>query len=172
MAWSDPKTYTVGEVLTAATMNEEVRDNLAALRMGQRMVQRDYTTTQAYGSAGAWVTGTLNDTNVSDWAGAGVANRITIVDAGTFALFWTVAPSGQSGSGGNGGRVVHKDSGDVILNFEALGYAPFINVPYSGAGIAVADAGDYFEIQAMQNATGAGGSFQVFVMTVQQIKGG
>lgn len=32
MAWTTPKTYTVGEVLTAATMNTHVRDNLNAVR--------------------------------------------------------------------------------------------------------------------------------------------
>lgn len=32
MAWTTPKTYTVGEVLTSATTNTHVRDNLNALR--------------------------------------------------------------------------------------------------------------------------------------------
>lgn len=32
MTWTTPKTYTVGEVLTAATMNTHVRDNLNAVR--------------------------------------------------------------------------------------------------------------------------------------------
>lgn len=31
MAWTAPKTYTVGEVLTAATLNTHLRDNLLAL---------------------------------------------------------------------------------------------------------------------------------------------
>jgi hypothetical protein len=34
MAWTTPKTYTVGEVLTAATMNTHVRDNLSYLYGG------------------------------------------------------------------------------------------------------------------------------------------
>jgi len=32
MAWSAPKTFTVGEIVTAATMNQEVRDNIRYLK--------------------------------------------------------------------------------------------------------------------------------------------
>lgn len=51
MAWSSPRTWTTGEIVTAAMMNSDVRDNMlyqggttGNLKTGQQLVQADATT--------------------------------------------------------------------------------------------------------------------------------
>lgn len=64
MAWTTPKTWTVNEVLTAADMNAQLRDNLTFLR-DRPTFHYHYNVTLSINTAGVW---TAYPYNTTDWS--------------------------------------------------------------------------------------------------------
>lgn len=119
MAWTTPRTWATGEVVTASIMNTHVRDNLNAVGASTAQVTTSETTTS---------------TSYTDLATSGPAVTRT---TGTTALILITAQVANSGAG-NGDYVGVAVSGATTAAASDTGVivsAPVAN--YSDAGAAV-----------------------------------
>lgn len=116
MAWSSPRTWTTGEVVTAAHMNQEVRDNLGAL-FPNGVAGASWTPTLEGDSsnASASVTGRKYQVGALMFVWA----RFVLTDPGSGIYFVTLptAASGVTASASNG-------AGQAIGGFVARRNSP------------------------------------------------
>lgn len=105
MAWSTPRTFAVGEILTASAMNTDVRDNTSFLRDPPRArATRAANKSIATGGSAVVVDFDTEDHDHGDLYDPGGANpeRITIGDDGTYGF----GASGEWESNSSGIRYV------------------------------------------------------------------
>jgi hypothetical protein len=155
MAWTSPKTWTVGEVLTAADMNEQVRDNMNALR------QVDIQSASGF-NPGGFAYATMASTVLDDLGGwaAGAGAYWTAPWAGRFEVTVMGVWTGATGSSNPGLLVAAErwDSGGVA-NIETIAMAStaYINGAIVVSGLGVFTAGQRLKIGASNAATGTAG---------------
>lgn len=155
MAYSTPRTWVTGELVTAAYLNSNIRDNITLLA--------NPPSCKVYTSAGPTInnnsltTVTFNnqywntDTN---WSSGTNPSRLTVTTAGKYLCWFDIelamtiaAGQFQAGLFKNGGS-----SGAQVYQS-----APVLNgtIRCAGAGIVALVAADYLELKVYQN-TGAG----------------
>lgn len=152
MAWTTPKTWTVGEVLTAAGLNTHLRDNLNALRftsLGTGTVNNT-----------AWTSVTVTSIAEDDAQGwVAATNYWTVPYSGWFRVDLTTFWAGASGSGSSGGNVALYDStGAVIQENICRTESDVLNGGTTCTGLTNAVAGQRIYFQVRNQATGAAGS--------------
>lgn len=173
MAWTAPKTWTVGEVLTAADLNEQLRDNLTWLKQAhagagyQRTAVNQALTNQVWNPV-EWNLDLWEDSGYAGGGGTGVF----VPRAGRYLAYTHLRFVNASGSGNSGVRLVVKNSGGAEITWVAETVTPLINPAVSVAGIAVVPAGGYIEAQAYVDATGAAGELSIGSYIGVQLLGG
>lgn len=105
MAWTAPRDWTTGELVTASIMNTHVRDNLVDLRTDVDYLEgKPYAIATVAGttSAGAWTPGSLSSVAADGLTVA--AAQLTVVRAGVYSITF----HGTSGSSAvsRGARIV------------------------------------------------------------------
>lgn len=135
MAWSSPRTWTTGEVVTAAHMNQEVRDNLSALFPNGvagaswtpvlKGATSDPTTSSATGrqyQVGAlmfvWARFVITDPGSGRWSVELPKAAVNLTGDGTVATPGNIVGSWQAGDGSTqvrGGSVILRASDTVIF---------------------------------------------------------
>lgn len=116
MAWSSPRTWSTSEVVTAAHMNQEVRDNLGAVVPDEvEVVSWTPTLEGTTGDASATVTGGQYRLGAIRFVWA----RFVLTDPGSGVYFVTLpeAAVGLTASTGNG-------TGQVVGDFVAVDMSP------------------------------------------------
>lgn len=154
MAWTTPKTWTVGEVLTAANMNVHVRDNLIALR------QLDARTST--GKNNAAFTFITMDTNVeldmNAWA-ASSGQYWEAPWAGRFEVTFNGLWTGASGAGQAWIAVRHYNAaGSVLLAEICADTVAFINGWLSCSGVVEMAVSERLYFGEANGASGPAGS--------------
>lgn len=101
MTWTAPKTWDVGEVLTAAEMNTQLRDNLIDLNARDRI--KVYTTSDIALPDQTWTQITWHAatdyTNLAMWPSGSEPTRIAPLAAGFYMGVLNVSTYQASGSG-------------------------------------------------------------------------
>lgn len=151
MAWTTPRTWVTGEVVTATEMNAHVRDNLNALRQASLATGTVNSTgfaactasTIAFDDLSGWVPTT------SYWT-APYAGRFLIHIAG----FWSSA----TGSGSMGVQLARYNSSGTLQENFARTDTTLLNGAASAAGVTVCASGDRIQFQAYNSSSGAAGS--------------
>lgn len=95
MAWSTPRTWTTGETVTAAHMNQEVRDNLNAV-LPNEVAGVSYTPTLEATTTDATATVTGREYRVGILQFVAVRFVLTTVGSGTYFVTLPRAASGLS----------------------------------------------------------------------------
>lgn len=170
MAWTTPRTWTTGEVVTAAQMNTHVRDNLAYLK--DDVVQ----TTRIVSSSGYTLPGTSTwynmpfDSESIDEGGwhdnASNNDRITVSTDGLYLINYQVG-WGLAGSG----RYITEIqlNGGSFLRAEDSQGGSLYRIQ-KGSGVWTASANDYFSMRIWSSASGAaaaGGALQTFLQVTR-----
>jgi hypothetical protein len=156
MAWTAPKTWVVGEVLTAANLNLQLRDNFLALR-GSTLVS-------GVPVNNGWLTPAaivLDD--LGGWpAGVGY---FTAPYAGRFGAVCFASWSGASGGGTFWTKVSHFDSTGATLRADiAAADSAILNGRVTVAGMANMAAGERLYFGAAWGATGTAGGVTLRVV--------
>jgi hypothetical protein len=120
--WTAPKTWSIGELVTAALLNTHMRDNLEWL-YARRMDILHYQDQKASGTngatitSGAWRTRELN-TEVVDTGGFGsvASNQVTLA-SGIYLAFFVL----QIGNGGNRGRLRNVTDSTNLVDGTTMG---------------------------------------------------
>lgn len=161
MAWTAPKTWSVGDVLTAADMNAYVRDNTKWLGTDKPAARAYRSTSFSHNSSGNWLSIAL-DSERADTGSTGLhstssnTERMTVPTGGggwylaTGHISWdsdTVGDRlvGIEVNGTNGG-------GTFVAQDRAAGAA--VGSRQSVAAVFRLVAGDYFVLSAFQNSGG------------------
>ena len=145
MAWTPPRTFVTGEVLTASALNTHVRDNLL---IAVQPYVRENTWTSIGTIAGASNTGTVAPTG-------GVANLTAPI---TGRLYWTLTGFARNTVAGNLSSVTAEillagSVGQVV----AQACAPVVSMPIIGTGWHDVTAGTSYAITArVSTSTGTG----------------
>lgn len=155
MAWTDPRTWSAGEIPTATIFNTHVRDNLNALRH-LAIVRRTaaIAATAAYADI-PWDTEDVDD--FSAWTG-GSATRLTATEAGRYGIMAASTWTGATGGGSTILRVQRFTSASALVET----WADIVNGQLNG-GVNVSmmgqmNAGDYLVVAQNTGASGAAGS--------------
>lgn len=119
MAWSAPRTWSVGEVVTASIMNTHVRDNLSYLKGGAGTVtiDADYAITRS--AAGSTVGAYVDNTGGSS---SGTLSRFTLgmtpaeTNAGLFQFDHNANELTMFNRASGGNLVLQTNNGNTIVN--------------------------------------------------------
>lgn len=154
MAYTTPATWNVGESPTAAKMNQQIRDNIVALRTLTPAVSLYDGSTQSVAD-NTWTTMTFSaaTVNVGGMFSGGAPTRITISVDGQYRLAAQVPFEACSNSVSLGARFLFNGA-TAYAQLKACGSAQNDN----GASISqILDlvAGNYIELQAWQNSGSA-----------------
>ncbi len=171
MAWTSPKTWTVGEVLTAAGLNEQLRDNLKAMH------RLAIATKGAFASGGynyiTALTASRDDFSAEFGTGYGwgaSGDAFVAPEAGTYlaVLFglWAGATGGLAGN--SGVRIDYMNSGGSLLGTVAGTEFALINGMATCSVVLPLSASEQLRPAGCTLATGSGGAMAVR-MAVQQI---
>jgi hypothetical protein len=165
MAWTTPKTFVVGEVLTAAALNVHLRDNLKALH--RLAVSTGATSSGTYSNMTQTA---VIDEFKADFGGTNgwSATGFKIPEAGRYEVMARAVWTSATGSGSCGLRVDRLDSGGVGIETVAENLCSVINGAVSCAGLMVANAGEFIKIPGYVSATGAAGLLTSRVTVVQR----
>lgn len=158
MAWSVPRTWTTGEVVTAAMMNTDVRDNLNFLFSGMPAAFAYHSTTQSVTSATftavaldseLYDTDTIHDTAVNN-------SRLTCKTAGKYLIIGHLAWSalGAAALYQHSARLWLNGATDIAQvsstdNHNGEEISEQVSVVYDLA------VNDFVELQAYQNTGGS-----------------
>lgn len=154
MAYTTPKTWTAGEVVTAALMNEQIRDNESAIVTAHPLVvpsARVYNnaaqninhntwTTVAF-NAERWDTDTIHDNSTNN-------SRLTCTTAGIYVINVNIVWSDADTDGARGIKILLNGATELARDQRPGlngGYASLTTV-YSLA------ATDYVTVQVYQNS--------------------
>lgn len=154
MAWTTPRTWVVGETVTAALLNTHLRDNLSTLRglndyacklyrTSDQAINNDVVTVVTW-QAAVYNVGTL-------WA-VGNPSRLPAPVTGYYALSAVLGWD----TNGTGARVVGYQKNGVATTYQMSGYASPSSYSYNHAYEEIdLTAGDYIEVTARQNSGGS-----------------
>lgn len=156
MAWTTPKTWTTGEVLTAANMNAQVRDNLAYAagtdrpharvnNSGSLSISNSTTTVLTFDSERVDV-GAMHSTSVN-------TGRLTIPSGA--GGFWMVGGNVVWATNTTGRRELYIRSGGATLVAGDIRSASGDFPAASINQLCFLSAGDYVELVVSQNSGGA-----------------
>lgn len=130
MAWSTPRTWSTGELVTAALLNQEVRDNLAAALPVGADAWTAFTPTVKFGATAATIASESRYMRVGRLITANYAFRCTNLNGGTG--FFSV-------------------SQPVLPKLPAVGSAVYVN-PYGVAGLIDISTGNIYHFFVTQNS--------------------
>ena len=154
MAWTPPRTFVAGEVLTALTLNTHVRDNLLIA-------------VQPFYRDAAWATiGTIGAAaNTGTVAAPGASALVAPI---TGRLFWTLTGFARQTVAGTLSGVTAEvflggNTGTVLTNPAA----PLVSMPVTCTGYHDVTAGTSYAIAARVSTSAGGGTyaFDAFVAT-------
>jgi hypothetical protein len=162
MAWTTPRTWTNGEVVTKTIQDTHIRDNLNWLFNGHRGVE---VTASSFTMPASGVTAEVSafdgETH-DDWSGhAGSNAYITVPETARYFVAAELFLSGQSGSGANGVGIRLADSGGTPIVDRGFAWAPLINVPVGCATVMSATANQQFRVVVYHTASGTSGTASV-----------
>lgn len=149
MAWTNPKTWSVGETLTAANFNTHIRDNELAL--GPHLIVRK-TADESVTSSTTFQADDVLLVNIP-------ANEIWLLEwkllivagtTGDFKAQWTFPASGEFSS-----SVVSNVSGTITLTRLATSTSPAGQITHEGAAGSI---GLMLEIPVLYKNAGTGGN--------------
>lgn len=155
MAFTDPRTWSAGEIPTATIFNTHVRDNFNALRR-VALVRR---VANIAGTAAEvdiqWDTEDLDD--FSAWT-SGANTKLTAAEAGrygaTLQTFW----ASGTGTGSCIVKIKRYNSSDVLQETIAEFHQGFVNGSTNITGFCVMSAGDYLTASQNTGTTGTAGN--------------
>ena len=156
MSWTSPRTWTSGELVTAALLNTHLRDNLDFLNTAQ--------SARVYSSAAQSInnnaqTAATWDSEAFDTDGfhvtSGATARITI-PSGLGGLYLVIGETqwASNGTGWRRAHLIHTGSGTNFATVSAPG-ATASNLRQSVSGLYYAVAGDYFTMEVFQDSGAA-----------------
>lgn len=155
MAYVAPQTYVAGNVLTAAQLNQDLRDNVAFLASPPRAAANRITTQSITNNAWNLVTFTVEDTDSDGMFSTGSGDRFTCVTPGRY--FVTFTAGFATNTTGLRGYAISKGT-TVATGFFA---EQLLSVATSGghwasiSGEVVLAAGETVSCQVFQNSGGA-----------------
>ncbi len=152
MAWSSPRTWTAGEIVTAAIMNTHVRDNLNYLK-GNAGTVAIASSMSVTGSVTANPGGSNQDTLSALSGGSGNFAGVSVGRAASEARFFVPSAGGQFLAGaaaGDAGFRVDDSAKKVLIG---AGATETVTITSSAVGIGTAAPA------AKLHVVGAGGSF-------------
>ena len=148
MAWSAPATFTTGNVLTAAQLNTNLRDNTLWLH-DPPGCQISRTASIAITSSTAGVELTLGVINYDTDTMTGTANRIVTHTAGVYNFSFNVEWAAQSGGGRVAAIVAAASGQNVAVSYTAPAGTAAAN---TCSGDYVCTASQVFEQNVWQNS--------------------
>jgi hypothetical protein len=171
MAWTTPRTYVAGEVVTASILNVDVRDNLNALKDKHREIVALRTVAKAVTNQ-AWQDAGQFDTEVSDdWAGFNPPNSFVALPSFRSQVFATIDLNGQTGAVNAALRIVRCNS--VGTPQQYCGWHGPISVVNNVTVVKLATsafiysaAGDIVALEFYVEATGAAGTLSYATLSV------
>lgn len=152
MAWTTPRDWTGTEFVTEAIMDTHVKDNLNALRNGQRATIVQRTSAQTLTLA-TWVA--LNwSTETRDDAGAYTTGTdVPVIDTGLYLVQGQVLFAGGTGTADGRVRVSQIRAAVSILDVD-LNASAIANAGVSGGFLFQGIASDAFRLSAYHNYGG------------------
>lgn len=155
MAWTSPKTWNVGDVLTAADMNTYVRDNLLSTHNLTKHARVHSSGAQSIASAAATALSfNTMDLDTDTMYNAGSPTRLTCKTAGDYDVYASV----QFLANGVGYRWIElRLNGTTVI---AITYVPQTASASDDATLTIRRTlalavNDYVEVLAWQNSGGA-----------------
>lgn len=160
MAWTTPRTWTVGEIVTASLLNAHLRDNLSSLKTAAEAMVDVRRTTPLAMNAGAYGTMLLETENQDDWAGFPFSTNANVqhASAGRYKVLGNIVTSLATGTGDFRIRLVRYTSASVFVENVAEVFGP-INGAVSICAEYQMNAGDFIQVQGFSNASGDGHSW-------------
>lgn len=156
MAWSTPKTWNVGDVLTASDMDTYVRDNTNFLYQRPYILAYNSVLVSVPNSSVTPVTlGTVLASGYGLVIGTGgTANKAVIPIAGIYHIAFAVQLAGSGGSGGNYLVASVQQNGSGTINGATV--PTYMSFPGSaGSGLANCAVNDTISVVAFQTSGGA-----------------
>lgn len=166
MAWTTPRNWTSGELVTEAMMDTHVKDNMTSLWEAQRFVQAYRNTTFAAVQQ-VWTEVVWDLEIVDDWTGFTAGNTYITVPTGVtaVAVHATVAFTGQTGTVYIGARIGRRNSGGGLLDYHGLQGPVAVSLTSGGNtylsthAIVIAAATDRISVEYWCDASGTAGNF-------------
>jgi hypothetical protein len=155
MAWTAPRTWVTSETVTAAMLNEQIRDNMTFLNnppscrvyhnANQTLATSGYSAAAAFNSE-RWDTDLMHDTATNN-------SRITFQTAGKYlvACQWSIAAF--AGGARRGGRI--RINGGTEIAVELRSGVSINVIGMTGPTLWPFAAGDYIEFEGYQDSGGS-----------------
>jgi len=124
VSWTNPKTWNVGEILTAANLNTHLRDNMAHLRneldarggvLGQNPIVRAWEPINRLGAP----TGVTTTANIEYWVPVRITSETSIIKMGFYV---------QSGASGNVIAGVYDSASNVLRSTASTAVGAGVNL--------------------------------------------
>ncbi len=173
MAWTTPRTFVAGEIVTSTILNTHVRDNLNSLKERHRelVAQRAFSW-QALANQ-AWNMVTHDVEIIDDWGGFGPGNIFAALPVpGRMCQIYAEASfTGQSGTVYAGLRIVRSNNAGVAQEYEAWIGPAQVAYNVTPARLAVSgyclyNPGDLASLEVYVDATGLAGSINFASLSI------
>ncbi len=170
MAWTTPRTYVAGEIVTASILNVDVRDNLNALKEKHREIIAQRAAAQAIVNQ-AWQYLTLDTEITDDWNGFNPPNVFVALPSTRSLVFAQVDFNGQTGAVNAAIRIVRSNSGGVAQQYYGwlgpvtIGVGTTVG-KLSTAAFVYSATGDVVHVELYLEATGSAGNITLGMLNV------
>jgi hypothetical protein len=173
MAWTTPRTYVAGEIVTSTILNTHVRDNLNALKEKHRelVAQRAFSWMGLVNQAWNYVTHDVEI--IDDWGGFGAGNIFAAFPPGGWRcmVFAEAALTGQSGSVDAGLRIIRANNAGVPVQYQSWFGPAAVAYNVTQAKLSLAAfvcyaPGDLCALEVYVEASGVAGSVNFASMSI------
>lgn len=155
MGYSAPRTWTAGEIPTAAQLNQDIRDNVSFLANPPRAQVRR-TSTQSISNA-SWnlVTFTVEDVDTDLMFSTGTGDRFTAVTAGRYEVIFSAAFA-TNATGVRGWAVAKGTTGSAgFVASKLINTLASFETAENVVGEVVLAVGETCSVQVFQNSGGS-----------------